>query len=270
MSACTVSGTAWLALVASRHPHVLLGVERVSAGVHEKLRRAPICESRDREQVLDELRDHRRRRGARGSSTVTRSPALQPGRRSSRSVRAVAITKTGRSAEPLSERRDEVEQAVVGPVQVLEDEDERPNRRQRLRESGATQRTARPSGRRRPGAAATPEHRREMSSHPVGVAPVGEDGRDGARELRLRRLLVSVSRIPACGLHHLPNAQKLTSSPYGSDRPRSQVTGCATAPRRSRGARGRAATSRSPERRRASRAAAHARARARSRLARAW
>ena len=62
-------------------------------------------------------------------------PPPQPGRRSSSSGRAVPMTRSGESAHPVDQVVDEVEQVVVGPVQILEDEHQRPTLGERLEEA---------------------------------------------------------------------------------------------------------------------------------------
>jgi hypothetical protein len=89
-------------------------------------------------------------------------------------------------AQPLSNRLDELEQAVVGPVQVLEDEDDGLN--------GCHSREEAPPGREplRPAvspflARAETEYRSEVSLHPIGLG-VELERAEGAREFRVSRL----------------------------------------------------------------------------------
>ena len=75
--------------------------------------------------------------------------------------------------------RDELEETIVGPVEVLEDEHEGSTRRDRLKEA--------PPGRKRLGAVIGAEipgkresgQRREMSFDPAGFASIGKDVVDG-------------------------------------------------------------------------------------------
>ena len=59
-------------------------------------------------------------------------PPPQPGRRSSSSGPRGADDEEGNAGRPLGEMVDEVEQPVVGPVKILEDEHERALLRQPL------------------------------------------------------------------------------------------------------------------------------------------
>ena len=105
---------------------VLLGVERVAAGSREQRFLRPGVEQRLLEQraheprgVLVGKRRERDREGVRLAAAPGRSPLQQ--------LRAGGADREQRDlADPLDERVDEVEQGVVGPVQVLEDEHERP------------------------------------------------------------------------------------------------------------------------------------------------
>ena len=72
-----------------------------------------------------------------------RLPPPQPGRRSSSSGRAVQRTSSRTPVDAVGERVHEVEQAVVGPLQVLEDEHEPGRARRAPRRSGARPRTPR-------------------------------------------------------------------------------------------------------------------------------
>ena len=62
-------------------------------------------------------------------------PPPQPARRASSSGRAVHDHENRNPACPVDEVVDEVEQALVGPVQVFEDEHERPLLGERLEEA---------------------------------------------------------------------------------------------------------------------------------------
>ena len=61
-------------------------------------------------------------------------PPPQPGRRSRSSGRAVRDDEEWHVRDPFDELVHEVEERLVGPVQVLEDEDERAQLRHRLEE----------------------------------------------------------------------------------------------------------------------------------------
>ena len=77
-----------------------------------------------------------------------RRPAPQSGRRSRSSGRASVTMRIGTLAGPLEQVVDEVEQARVGPVEVLEDQHDRCRSRDPLEERapGAEQLLAPPAG----------------------------------------------------------------------------------------------------------------------------
>ena len=117
---------------------------------------------------------------------------------------------------------EEVEQPFVGPVEVFEDEHERPPFAERLEEPT-------PGRERLVAALALRRLERdewtEVALDPGRLLAIRDevaDRRAGAspRQSRPRR----VSRIPACALTISPSAQNVTPSPYGRQRPRRQVT----------------------------------------------
>ncbi len=139
----------------------------------------------------------------------------RPGRRSSSSGRAVATTQDRDAARPIDEVVDEVEQTVVGPVQVLEHQHQRPLLGKGLQEPP-------PGGERLAAPVA--------AGHALVAAQAGEAGRwrrtqspprrrarasaTLRRQLRAPRLPArSVSRIPACAFTISASAQKLRPSP---------------------------------------------------------
>ena len=111
-------------------------------------------------------------------------PPPQPGRRASSSGRAVPTTRSGTPRRPVDEVVDEVEQAVVGPVQVLEDEHERallgdaleepPPRGERL--AAAVVRAAR--------SPSSPSSGRRCRSTHVGLRFLRHSSRDARASLR--------------------------------------------------------------------------------------
>ena len=153
-------------------------------------------------------------------------PPPQPARRSSSSGRAVASDEQRHVAHPVDELVDEVEQRVVGPVQILEHEHRRAAARPAPRRSAARRRTPRPAPAavpprrpRRPADAAvrratrlsaSSATRRSTACAQLPAACVGavafEDAR--LRPSRSRRAPRSVTPLP-----------------YGSDLPWRQVTG---------------------------------------------
>ena len=110
---------------------VLLGVERIAAGALDQLGDPPRRERSARERGDQRRRVRRqqrpeRERGAVGLAAAPLGPALEQlgargGDEQHRRVRG-----------PLDEIVDEVEQAVVGPVDILKQEDQRPLLGQRL------------------------------------------------------------------------------------------------------------------------------------------
>ena len=107
---------------------------------------------------------------------------------------------------PVDEALDELEERVVGPVEVLEEEDERPSAGNRLDEA-------------LPGAkrllairlAATHESHQwgEARLQPLGVVDSGED----LAELLGCSARPSDSRMPACAFTISPSAQNVMPSP---------------------------------------------------------
>ncbi len=117
--------------------------------------------------------------------------------------------------DPVGELVDEVEQIVVGPVEVFEHEHRRAPLGERLDEAAPggealVARAARAPRGRRAAAAATP---------PTRVVVRGTAAATVSCSLRSASAAVSVSRIPACALTISPNAQNAPPSPYGSERP---------------------------------------------------
>ena len=118
-----------------QHADVLLGEERVALGTPDQrllhLRR----EHRLREQLADQpgrvlVRERGQREGR------PRSPCLRPTPVVSQQLRAGAADDEQRHARrPVDEAVDEVQQPVVGPVQILEDEHGRPVLGDRLEEA---------------------------------------------------------------------------------------------------------------------------------------
>ncbi len=232
---------------------VLLGVERVAARAREqrrlrRRRRAPRCSSSAREEPRRLLVGERRERERRA-----RSPCRRPSRAgaSSSSGRAVQTTSSGTPRRPVDQVVDEVEQAVVRPVEVLEDEHERPLARPAPRRSAARRRTPRRAGRRalrrRAGRRAA-----EVRLDPVGLGRRRTSVVDASRELLASASSASsVSRIPACAFTISPSAQKrdaLAVRQASGPGARRSESG---SPLDARRARRRAGSCRSPARRRA-------------------
>ena len=147
MIPCTVSGQILGAAALGEHAHVLLGVQRIAAGALQQRRLRLGFEQRPVAQRRDQLRGlfvgQRRQRDVRRvhlASAPRRSALEQLEPRG-------AQDQQRHVARPVGEVLDEVEQPVVGPVDVLEDEDERRAPPRAPRRSGATPRTPPPASR---------------------------------------------------------------------------------------------------------------------------
>ena len=117
---------------------------------------------------------------------------------------------------------EEVEQAVVGPVEVFEHQHERPPLRERLEQ-------ATPGGERLFAALARGsvecEQQPQVTLDPLGLPRVGDEvAHCAVRASPPPSPRRRVSRIPAWALTISPSAQNVTPSPYGRQRPRRQVT----------------------------------------------
>ena len=229
---CSVSGTAsGRRRPSPQHPRVLLGEERDAAGVAEQRRLRLGREHAAVEQRLQQPRGvlvRERRERDRLRVALAAAPAGPPleqlGARG-------ADDEQRHAGDAVDELVDEVEQPVVGPVQVLEHEHGRATLGQRLEEAAPRRDRLARAGRRRAVAGAEPDERPQVPLHPAPLAVVRERRSATARrELRRRATSAeSDSRIPACALTISPSAQKATPSPYGSDRPWRQVISSASA-----------------------------------------
>ena len=169
-----------------QHPRVLLGVQRVARGVREQARPDVASHRRlleQRAQQRDRLLG--RQRLERPHGTPLRPALEQLGTRRAddreRDVRA-----------PRGEVLDEIEHAVVRPVQVFEREHEQAAVPRHARHVAA------PRGERLTlvaRLAAEPDERPQVPLHPFGVAQVA----DGGRHRRLQALGGDVARSPSRG-----------------------------------------------------------------------
>ena len=151
--------------------------------------------------------------GSRSSARKCRLPAPQSGRVSSSSGRARVTIRIGTFAAPLEQVVDEVEQARVGAVEVLEHQhhgarageplEERAPRREQLR---------RAAGRRL--ADAEQRQQRRLDPAPLGLVGdvLGDDLGDLARASSPRRRSRAGRHAPRT---ISPSAQKVMPSPYG-------------------------------------------------------
>ena len=184
-----------------QHAHVLLCVERITAGAVEELGLRAGLEQRPVAQRRNQLRRlvgrQRRQRDVRGVELPS-----GPRRASLEQLQPRGAEDQHRDiSHPVREMLDEVEQALVGPLQILEDEDERVIFGERFEEAPPRcERLVLRSG----GVAGLPDERTQVCQHPVRV--LVDQLLDGARELR-RDLVVAV-RLEDAGLrlHHLRRA----------------------------------------------------------------
>ena len=140
--------------------------------------------------------------------------APQPGRLSSNSGRAVQTMSKGASLRPLEHVVDEVEQVVVGPVQVFEDEHERTRTRQAPRGNAATRRTPPTAGRATSRSfAREADERAKVALHPCRLGVVAKRFATAVASFSPAVVAGSASRIPACALTISPSAQKVTPAP---------------------------------------------------------
>ena len=132
--------------------------------------------------------------------------------------------------DPVDELVHEVEQALVRPVEVLEDDDERPLLGHRLEKAppGGEGRLPTIVAELRLGGEA--DEGAQLRLDPVRVARIRQDVGDSARRASARpRAGVSCSTMPACALTISESAQSVTPSPYARQRPWRQVTSSGSA-----------------------------------------
>ena len=142
-----------------------------------------------------------------------RLPPPQPARRSSSSGRAVQTTSSGTPRRPVGQMVDEVEQAVVGPVQILEHEDQGPLFGERLEEAAPG----------RESLVAAVAAVAVAGSRPTAGAGGASTQRARSARRRRRRPRVAASPrpprrcrsrgCPACAFTISPSAQNVTPSP---------------------------------------------------------
>ena len=174
----------------AEHAHILLGVERVPARPREegrlRLRREHGLLQQS-EYELSGLRLRERRQRDRGRVRLAATPAGPPREQ----LRPRARDDEQRNARrPVDEVVDEVEQMLVGPVQVLEDEDERPLRGEILEEPPPSRERLAATVAARLGGAREPDERPQVQHDPgVGHAvvelPLGALGRVGLEDPKL-------------------------------------------------------------------------------------
>ena len=194
-------------VVRLEHSRELLGVQRVPAcALEQRLVRVGL-ERRPRQEHANELRRlvvaerrQRQRERMRLPAAPARATREQLGARG-------PDDEQWHAAGPVDEVVDEVEQTVVGEVQVFEDEHERVLLRERLEE-------APPRGERLAAAVGAclagglePDERPEVALEPLRVVGVGDQRGDRFSSFSSVRAESSVSRTPACALTISPSAQ---------------------------------------------------------------
>jgi hypothetical protein len=102
---------------------------------------------------------------------------------------------------PVGEVVDEVEQTLVGPVQVLHGQHERSRLRESLEEPTPGSKCLIASA---PGAALEGQQRTQMTLDPSGLRPIGYEIANRSAELRLDRRRAVSLHDPRLSLHHLP------------------------------------------------------------------
>ena len=180
----TVSGSSSTLAALEQNARVLLGVQRVAAGAGEQRFLGLRVEQRLLEQRLDEARGvvvgerrERDRQRVRLAAAPARPPLQELGARG-------AEHEQRHAARALDELVDEVEQRVVGPVQILEHEHQRPPLGQRLEEAapGGERLSALRSPR---SSSAETDERPQMALEPLRLGRVDPRLADGAAELLL-------------------------------------------------------------------------------------
>ena len=214
---------------AAQHPRVFLRVQRVPAGLLQQASLHAGIERRASEQLGEQLRrrlvrERRERDGQRvePAPTPRRAPLEQlgPGR---------AEHEQWDVARPVDEMLDEVEGAVVGPVQILEHQDERNAVGDRLDQAlPRRERLLAPACR----FTSEPHQRAYPAREPAAVARVLEQRLERRRHLRLdlRRLVrlehaeVCADRLADGAERTAPVGKRTSLPPVDEPRPRVNVT----------------------------------------------
>ena len=216
MIPCTDSGSRQLAAVLAElvdHARELLRVERVAPGALD----AAWTECRPAGPTARAARARgarsRRRRAARARSSP-RSACLRPSPAGAKELGPSRADDEHRhSGRPVDEVVDEVEQALVRPVQVLEDENERAALGDGLEEpppGGERLRSTIAAGRARP----RPARRAAAGGlRPMRVVRLVEQPPRRPRASLAACSASRVSRMPACALTISVSAQYVTPSP---------------------------------------------------------
>ena len=142
----------------------------------------------------------RDRRGVQFSAAPIRPPDQELGSRG-------AEDEQGNVSRPVDQVVEEVEEPIVGPVEVLEDQHRRPPLRERFEKAAPRRGTLVRAFVTRPSLLREPDERPEMPGDPAAFVSVGEQLRHGSIELVGRLALGSVSRIPASAFTISPSAQ---------------------------------------------------------------
>ena len=192
-----------LLLGLGEHAHELLRVERISAGASRGARSDAPPWSRPSRRDETSSAVSSCESGASEIVVAFRLPPPQPGLPVEELGSCGAEDEERHIGRPFGHLVDEVEQAVVRPVEILEDEDERPLLGERLEEA--------PPGRERLGrviaaglgARSEARERAEVAFHPAGLPDLVEDVLDGRAKLGFGRLGVVALQDPGLRLGHL-------------------------------------------------------------------
>ena len=168
-----------------QHARVLLGVQRVAARPLEQggllLGREHAAFEQDREQAGRVRLGERRERHAERVAL----PAAPPGPALEQLGSRGADDEQRHACEPVGERVDEVEEAVVRPLEVLEDEHRRAPLAERFEEAPPGGERFRPLSLPGVGVAAEPHERPKMPLHPLCFA-LRDEIADRCRQLCVR------------------------------------------------------------------------------------
>ena len=211
ISPWTVSGSSPDLAAVAQHARELLGVERVAAGAGEQLG-LRLRRKNGAEQLARAGARCPRRRAPRARRQRVRLAAAPVGPPGEQLGPGGADDEQRHPGRPVDQVVDEVEQVVVGPVQVLEDQHQRPLLGELLEEAPPRGEGLVPHVAAALGAAGEPDERPQVRLAPTGRRPRTPSFRSGSAAS-------SPSRIPSCALTISPSAQKVMPSPYGRHRP---------------------------------------------------
>ena len=159
-----------VAALLGEHQSELLGVQRVATGSRKDLRGRVGHEARDELLGLDvgQRRQRQRRRVAFPASPAA-SPLEQLGPRA-------GDDQDGHAARPVGQLIDKVEERIVGPLEVLEDEHQRPHVGERLEKAPPCDECLSPAVGAHVDVSAQPHQRAQVLLEPGGVRHAGQRG----------------------------------------------------------------------------------------------